>query len=269
MLKASVARLEDIEESTRSFYKSSSSGEGFVLDLDGTPQGFVAKTEHADIVNRLSTFRNNNIDLNNELEELRPLKSQYEGIDPHAARVALSQVEELSKKGVKKPDDVQTQISAALNDFTSKVVEPLKAQLEASEQARQGAELEAERGLMRSKVGEEFIGMGGKPGAMDFILGKAENVFGVIDGKVSAKENQFSTNSPGEPITPKEWLAQQVTSNDADFAFSSSNGGGASPKQSDRNNIQAQRLVNPTPSQLGENMDAITSGKIIVEHSGE
>ena len=121
--------------------------------------------------------------------------------------------------------------------------------------------------MMRSKVGEEFIGMGGKPGAMDFILGKAENVFGVIDGKVAAKENQFSTNSPGEPISTKEWLAQQVTSSDADFAFNSSNGGGASPKQGDRNSTQAQRLVNPTPSQLGANMDAIASGKIVVEHS--
>jgi hypothetical protein len=267
MLKTTVSRLEDVDENVRSYYKPNSNGEGFVLDIEGTPQGFIAKTEHADTVNRLSTFRNNNIDLNNELEELRPLKSQYEGIDPNAARVAISQVEELGKKGVKKPDDVQTQISAALNDFTTKVVQPLKAQLEASEQARQDAEREAERGLMRSKVGEEFIGMGGKPGAMDFILGKAENVFGVIDGKVSARENQFSTNKPGEPITPKEWLAQQVTSNDTDFAFNSSNGGGASPKQGDRTTSQAQRLVNPSPSQLGENMDAITSGKIVVEHS--
>jgi hypothetical protein len=269
MLKTFVSRLEDVEESARSYYKPSQSGEGFILDIDGTPQGYIAKTEHADTVNRLSTFRNNNIDLNNELEELRPLKSQYEGIDPNAARQALAQVEELGKKGVKKPDDVQTQISAALNDFTTKVVQPLKAQLEASEQARQGAEREAERGLMRSKVGEEFISMGGKPGAMDFILGKAEQTFGVIDGKVSAKENQFSTNNPGEPITTKEWLAQQVTSSDTDFAFNSSNGGGASPNQSDRPNSQAQRLVNPTPSQLGEHMEAITSGKIIVEHTGE
>ena len=269
MLKTSVSRLEEIEESARSHYKPNPSGEGFVLDLDGIPQGFVVKTDHAEAVNRLSEFRNNNINLTKEVEELRPLKSQFEGIDPNAARLALSQVEELSKKGVKKPDDVQSQISAALNDFTSKVVQPLKAQLEASETARQGAEREAERGLMRSKVGEEFIGMGGKPGAMDFILGKAENVFGVIGGKVTAKENQFSTNSPGEPISPKEWLAQQVTSTDSDFAFNSSNGGGASPKQGDRSNVQAQRLVNPTPSQLGEHMDAITSGKLIVEHSGE
>jgi hypothetical protein len=267
MLKTNVLSLDDVDESARVYYKPNQSGEGFVLNIDGIPQGFVAKTEHADMVNRLSTFRNNNIDLNNELEALRPLKSQYEGIDPNAARLALAQVEELSKKGVKKPDDVQSQISAALNDFTTKVVGPLKAQLEASERARQGAELEAERGLMRSKVGEEFIGMGGKPGAMDFILGKAEQVFGVIDGKVNAKENQFSTNKPGELITPKEWLSQQVASNDADFAFNSSNGGGASPKQGDRATSQAQRLVNPTPSQLGANMDAITSGKIVVEHS--
>lgn len=267
MLKASVSSLDQVDENLREHYRLNDSGDGYVLNLEGSPHGFVSKTEHADSVNRLSEFRNNNISLTNELEELRPLKAQYEGIDPNAARSAMLQVEELGKKGVKKPDDVQTQISAALNDFTSKVVEPLKSQLEASEQARQDAEHEAERGLMRSKIGEEFIGMGGKPGAMDFILGKAENIFGVIEGKVSARENQFSTNNPGEPITPKEWLTQQATSVETDFAFNASNGGGASPKPGASSSSQAQKLVNPTPSQLGANMDAISSGKVVVEYS--
>ena len=267
MLKASVSSLDQIDENLREHYRPNDNGEGFVLNLEGAPQGFVSKTEHADSVNRLSEFRNNNISLTKELEELRPLKSQYDGIDPNAARSALAQVEELGKKGVKKPDDVQTQISAALNDFTTKVVEPLKSQLEASEQARQDAEREAERGLMRSKIGEEFIGMGGKPGAMDFILGKAENIFGVIDGQVNARENQFSTNNPGEPITPKEWLTQQATSTETDFAFNASNGGGANPKPGASASPQAQKLVNPTPTQLGANMDAIASGKIVVEYN--
>jgi len=269
MLKQILTSLEDVDESLRPHYRPNATGTGYVLDFEGTPQGFVLKTEHAEAVNRISEFRNNNIALTKELETLRPLKTQFDGIDPNRARAALTQIEELEKKGVKKPDDVQSQITAALNDFTVKVVEPLKSELHASETARQEAESKANASLLRSKVGEDFISMGGKPGALDFILGKAVSVFNIENGDLTAKENQFSTDNPGQPITTKEWLTQQARSADADFAFNSSNGGGANPKHGDVTRNASQRLVNPSPTQLGAHMDDIASGKIVVEHSGE
>lgn len=268
MLKTIVSQLEDVDESLHLHYVPNTVGRGFVLDLEGTPNGFAPKADLAESVNKVTEFRNNNIALTKELEELRPLKTQFDGIDANAARFALAQVQELEKKGVKKPDDVAAQITAALNDFTTKVVDPLKAQLQTSETARQQAEKEAETSLLRTRVGEEFIGMGGKPGAMDFILSKAQNVFSIVNNEVIANENQFSTNKPGEPITPVEWLAQQSISTDADFAFNASNGGGASPKAGE-GKAGAKRLVNPSPAELGANMDAIASGKIVVEHSGQ
>jgi len=268
MLKTFIAQLDDVDESLQTHYEPSPNGNGFVLGLEGTPNGFAAKTDLAESVNKVTEFRNNNIALTKELEELRPLKAQFDGIDANAARSALLQVQELEKKGVKKPDDVSAQITAALNDFTTKVVDPLKAQLQTSETARQQAEKEAETSLLRTRVGEEFISMGGKPGAMDFILSKAQNIFSIVNNEVVANENQFSTNKPGEPITPVEWLAQQAISSDADFAFNASNGGGASPKAGE-GKAGVNRLVNPTPSELGANMDAIASGKIVVEHSGQ
>lgn len=269
MLKNAISRLEDVDESLRGHYKPNESGVGYLLDLDGTPLNMVAKSEHAEAVNRVSEFRNNNIALTKELEELRPLKSQFEGIDPNAARNAILQIQELEKKGVKKPDDVQSQISAALNDFTNKIVEPLKAELHASELARKTAEDEANISLLRTKVGEEFIAMGGKPGALDFILSKAQNVFDIADGTISAKQNKFSMENPGQPIMPKEWLTQQASDTNTNFAFNSSNGGGANPKGSVGSQAQVQKLINPTPSQLGDNMDAIASGKIQVDYTNE
>ena len=42
MLKASVSSLDQIDENLREHYRPNENGEGFVLNLEGAPQGFVS-----------------------------------------------------------------------------------------------------------------------------------------------------------------------------------------------------------------------------------
>jgi len=261
MLKSLITKLEDVAEDLRQHYKEAPAGTtGFVLDQEGVPMGFVTVADAAENINKVKQFRDNNIALTKEVETLRPLKTQFEGIDATAAKEALAKVEELRKKGVDKPDDITTAIASALKQFTTEVVEPLRIELSSEKKAREDADLKVDDATLRTVVGEKFIEMGGQAGALSFILGKANETFQVVDGNVVAKPNKFSTDSPGNLIEAAEWLTQQSRAGDASFAFKSSNGGGADGGSGDNKPIAGVKdLVDPTPAELGKNMDAISN----------
>src|SRR4051812_43384559 len=100
-----VDSLEQVPEAARSFYEPRDGK--FVVSLSAAPAGFVPAADLAAANGKIVEFRNNNITLNNEVTELRTLKTAFDGIDPVAAKDAIGKVAALGTKGVKDADDVQ------------------------------------------------------------------------------------------------------------------------------------------------------------------
>lgn len=256
-----VDSLDKVPEAARSFYEPK---EGkFVLSLDATPAGFVPAADLATANGKVVEFRDKNILLLQEVEPLRTLKTSFDGIDPTAAKEALAQTDALKKKGVAKPDDVTSQIQAAV----AAAVKPLQDEVIASRRIAEENAKRADDGVLRTKVGEKFLKAGGKPNALDFVLGKATEVFKVEGGEVKALANKFSSNHPSEPLGIEEWVVSFAKDND--FAFAPSTGAGAAPVRAGSSRAGQSILLDPSPQQLGEESTAkaIAKGELRIEYS--
>lgn len=245
-LAAVVDTLEAIPELLRPYYAKGEGGK-FELKIEGTLPGFLPVAEGAELKNKVTEFRNTNIALAKENDELKPLKTKFEGIDPDAARAALSQVEEFKKKGAAKPDDIATMVKNAVEA----AITPLKTELEKTQKQTESERQRADESTMRSLVSEKFLKVGGNPKAIDFIMGQAKSIFTVKDGAVVAQPNKFSSVNPGNPIDVDEWL--NGAAKEHDFAFKQSTGGGAPPAGGSGGGRPGQTVIrNPTPQQLGD-----------------
>lgn len=260
-----VESLDKVPEAARPYYEQKD-GKYHVI-LDAAPAGFVPATDLATANGKVVEFRDKNITLLQEVETLRPLKTQFEGIDPTKAKDALARVDALEKKGVTKADDVATLVNTAV----AAALKPVTDQLAASQAATEAATKRAADQTLRASVQEKFLKAGGKPGAVDFILGKAKEVFTVDGDQVKAQANKFSTARPGEPIGLEEWLVSAAKDND--FAFEPSAGAGASPKPGSPGAARPGQTVlkDPTPEQLGDPKTAkgIKDGSIKLEYSAQ
>lgn len=259
-LAAVVDSLDKIPEAVRSEYQQKDGK--YHLSIEGTPAGFAPASDLAAANGKVVEFRDKNIQLLQEVEPLRRLKTDFDGIDAAAAKDALAQVDALGKKGVKKADDLATAIKSAVDAAMA----PLNEKLTAAERAAADNAKRADESLFRSAIGEKFSKAGGKGKALDFVVGQAASVFEVKDGKIVAKSNQFSADKPGDPLGVDEWLTVQAREND--FAFEPSGGSGAAPVKGALGLKPGQTVLrDPTPRQLGEAAADIKAGKIKVEYS--
>lgn len=263
-MKAVISKLEDVAEAFRSEYEPH---EGkFRLKLEDQPVGYVKAEDLLNANRKVVEFRDKNIDLLKEVDELRPLKTQFEGIDPVVAREAITKVNALGKKGIKDIDDFNTAVKNTVDDL----LKPIKEQL-----ATSAAEVAAERKradefLLQSQIADKFTKLGGKPNAVQFVTGLAEQVFEVKDKSVVAKTGKFSADKPGELVSIDEWLGQ--VSKEHDYVFQPSGGGGTPPRIAGGGGgivpgalKPGQTILkNPTPQQLGEASADILAGKVKV-----
>lgn len=258
-----VDSLDTVPEPARGFYEAKDGK--FVLSLNGTPAGYVPAAEHAATLGKVVEFRDNNIRLTQEVTELRPLKTQFEGIDPTAAREALTKVADLGKKGVKGADDVAALVAASVEA----AIKPLKDQLQTQTQQTEAERKRADESVLRSSVTEKFLKAGGKAKAVDYILNAAKEAFTVESGTVKALSTKFSTERPGEPLGMDEWLTSMAREHD--FAFEGSTGSGAAPVSGVRgtSTVRAGQTIlkDPTPQELGAHSKDIAQGKMRVEYS--
>jgi hypothetical protein len=239
----------------------------FHLKLEGSVPGSVAPGELASANQKIVEFRNKNIELMKENDELRPLKDRFAGIDPTEARQAMEKVKALGKEGIRDADDLAKKIK----DEAEALIKPLRDQLAQSAAETAAAQKRADDSLFDATITEQFSKLQGKAQARSFVVNLAKEDFEVKDGKVVAKAGKFSTKTPGDPLTPEEWLTSKVQK-DHDYVFQPSNGGGTPPakpgttvnKPANRDGVKI--LKNPTPQQLGEFATEIAQGKMRIEH---
>ena len=115
----------------------------------------------------------------------------YDGIDPDAAKAALAELADTEIVDSDDLDKAHTAELAAVQSEKAKQVEELQAQLAAEVNAHNTTRF-------KQTIGYEFVRAGGRESAVDFIVGKAAEVFTMKDGKLTTKE--FSTAKPGEPL---------------------------------------------------------------------
>jgi|TARA_R110000824_G_scaffold1386_9_gene7076 hypothetical protein len=267
-LRPVIDSLDQVDESLRSHYVGDSDGK-FTLQLDGQISGTVDQKTHNEQLNKVAEFRDNNLALiaeRNELKSLADKVTAFGSITPEQATAAISQIKELEGKGVKKGSDVQMIIDAALKQFKDTEFRAIQQKLEATDSARQAAESKVIEQAMAGSIGRAFKAAGGQDEAQPFIVSRAREKFEMADGLLKAKQGHYSIERPGEPLPLSEWIASQTK--EVGFAFGKSNGTGTPPGAGEISMSTlpsgVKLLVDPTPQELGQYGAEISSGKMRV-----
>jgi len=270
-LEAVVTDINTVPEAARAFYVEKDGKH--VLSVKGELPGFVPALKHAEM-------RQTNISLLRAIGAETPEAAlarvavfagidtakleKLKAIDPEEYATLKAQADELGKKGVKKPDDLQAAITAALDGFKKEVVAPLQADLTATKTREQAKDQRIADATLREAVAARFTKAGGRSdaGVLDFIISRAKDAgFKASDDKVTAPEGKFGPT--GEPLTLDDWML--AATREHVFAFEASNGGGAAPANGGVTpRAGAKQLVNPTPQQLGRYANEIAKGEMVV-----
>ncbi len=259
-MKTVISSLEEVAEPLRTEYESKDGK--FYLKIEGDVPAVTAANA------KVVEFRDNNIRLLKEVEDLRPLKTQFEGIDPVAAKDAIAKVKALGAKGIQDVTDFETRVRVTVDDL----IKPIKEQLTAAEARTAAERARADEFLLHSTITDKFVKAGGRAKASDQVVTLAKDNFEIRDGKVAAKTGKFSTEKPAEALTPEEWLTGTVLK-EHDYLFEPSNGGGANQKPAGGQqrtpiaNREGVRVVkNPTPQELGALGADVKAGKVRIEY---
>jgi len=258
-MKAVLTSLSDVAEALRGEYEER--GGKFYLKVEGDYAPLVEANA------RVVEFRDKNIALLKEVDDLRPLKGiaeKFKDIDPDAARVALEKVKALGKKGVDSADDVDNKLKQMLEE----AMKPVKEALTAAEAKERAAEARANELTFTTTIGQKAKAAGAQDSAVEYLASLAKDDFEIKDGKVLPKTGKFSKEKPGDPLSVDEWLKDVAV--ERPFAFAPSTGGGAKPAPATTGGAPTLKtgqtlLKNPTPQQLGENAKAIKAGTVVVE----
>ena len=184
---------------------------GWVLDAEGA----VEKT-------KLDEFRNSNIALLKERDEL---KKRYEGIDPDEVRKLADEKRRIEEAQQIKAGEAEKVVEAR--------VKSLKGDFDKQLSAVTGERDALNARLASIQIDQGVIGVASKRGlrasAIPDITARARGVFRLVNGVPTAFEADGQTARPGKdgvtPMTLDEWVDAQMS--EAPHLFESNAGGGA------------------------------------------
>lgn len=228
----------------------------FVLDVEG----FVPSTEVHTLKTEVAKFRDNNIALMKERDTLKETVTKFDGIDPEEYKTTKAEYDKLKGKGVKGADDLEAAIAKAVAAATK----PISDKLQEESTARQTAQAAADAATFRELFSTDAKKVGVRPASMRHVLREASEKFSLKDGVIVPKDGVKHPTDPLKTLTTEEWLQQLVKTDE--YLFEPSVGGGAngSAAGGGGGNANARKLINPTPEEMGRNMDDIASGKAVV-----
>ena len=206
MLKYIVDSLDSVSEQHRSLYTKNEETGKYVLQVEGA----VPKA-------RLDEFRENNITLTNEKQQLTDKLKSFEGIDPSKWNEYKTKAEAF--KGDQDIDKIVQQRLEAATKQHSEIVADLNGKL--SETTNQ-----YHRTLIGNEVRAAALKAGALPAALVDIENRASGTFSVVNGKpVIMKDGQPVYGSDGvNPMSAFEWAKNLAK--DAPYFFAENNGGG-------------------------------------------
>lgn len=253
-LRYRVANIEEVEEALRGFYdkKTENGGDVYILQVEGA----VDRT-------RLDEFRQNNIGLRRQLEELQAKWGEVDA-DPETVKALLQKRSDLEDEKLLKKGQVE--------ELVGKRTEQLKADYD-----KRLTSLSEERNGLLARVSEieinqAVVGYATKRGlrstAIPDITSRARTIFRLVDGKPTAFEADGKTPLYGKdagPLTIEEWVEQRTA--DAPHLFESSSGSGAAGDGSSGSGSR-KVLKNPWKGRRGDpasGWNLTEQGRIIKE----
>lgn len=222
-LKTKVDSLEEIPEALHQYYEETGTG-AYVLAMDGVPPQAQAK---------IAEFRDNNINLAKEKEELLERMKIYEGLDVDKARDAMAKLAAMEEEELVKAGDLETlvaqRMAAAQNDHL-KQLESLKSAKDEAEKKAKLNQAKLSEYIIQNKI-LEAVNSVAQPhqAAVPDILYRAKSQWRLSeDGQMYAVDeygNKVYGKGSDEPISPTEWSRNLVEN--ARHLFSASVGSAA------------------------------------------
>jgi hypothetical protein len=252
-LKAILDSLDEVPEAQHELYVERDGR--FHLDVEGVvPQ------------DRLREFRENNIKLMKEREELNAKLEKFKDIDPEKYQDAIKKLQELDDKKMldegkieelltMRTERLRTDYDNQIKAFQKKVTD-----LEASSKTL-ADELAKERidGRLREAAGKVGI----RSSALPDLINRGRQVWRLVEGNPVAMhgEQMIYGKDPSKPIAMDEWIGS--LSDDAPHLFETSSGGGAQnqPGGGSRN---GRIIPKGDPLLFGKNLEGIASGDVRV-----
>lgn len=240
-LKARLKSLDEAPEAVRSLYVQQ--GDEFVLPVEG----MVSK-------DKLDEFRNNNVDLKRQVEELT---SKFDGVDPELFRTLNDKAEkERTKKLIdagKVDEIVAERVNAAKAGFDK--------QLETVNTTNATLNKQLEGLLIDNAVREAATKSGVRPTAVDDVLLRSRQVFKVMDGKAVAFDGDKQLyGSTGDPLTVSEYIGGKLAEA-APHLFEASQGGNSKQAVANNNGNRAGMVSRDDAKGFLAGLDDIASGK--------
>lgn len=219
-LKAVLTSLDGLEATIAALYKKGEDGK-FYLEADG----LVDKA-------KLDTFRQNNIDLQNQINKLTEEMAKFSGIDPDKYKAAMAAIESDQEKKLMK----EGKLDEVIQMRTEKMRQTYEEQLKAKDSAIQKAVDEAKKASgerdtyivdaeLRKAVDNPDFGF--QSGVADLLKDQVLKEFAYKDGKVIRVKSDGSPvfGSKGDHATISEFLQDIVK--DRPYLVKASTGGGA------------------------------------------
>jgi hypothetical protein len=204
---------------------------------------------------KLDEFRDNNRKLAADLTAARAALEPLKNVDP-AEYARLKEVEaELSKKGIKKTDDIATRIQEAVEAS----LKPVSTKLAAVEQQLAEKDKALAETTRREKLREVAANNGVDDAMFDeFVVNMRQ--FGLIEGKLAARDANGAVviTEDGHPLTPD--LHVRSLRKAKPGLFKADVGSGSGPLH---NRAKATPGVIGV-SEIGANLEAVAQGKVSV-----
>lgn len=257
-LAAVLDTLEGVDESLHDFYAEAQDG-NFVLTLAGRPRGFVPEGEHHE-------YRSHNHALENDLNAANEKLKGFDGVDVEVYKQLKATQDDLDRKALIKAGDMEGLVAAEVE----KAVKPISGQLETA-----NTTINALQGQLAKKVVDEEILKAGnafgkmKSGTEDVLVSKATAAgFQEVDGELRQVVNgatQYSVESPGQPMSIREWIATEA-SKSFSWVWEPSTGGGGGGAVGEQTQTQdgVKIIQRGDREAFRKNLDAIAKGTVKV-----
>ena len=253
--KYQYLKHEEIPEEDRSLYVERDGA--FVLDVEGVVSQ-----------DKLKEFRDNNIKLMKEREELQGKLAKYGDVDPEKYQDALKKLQELDDK--KMLDEGK--IDELVNARTERLRTGYDTQIKAFQ--RKVGDLEGTSKTLSDELAKERIdgrlrevaGLAGiRKTALTDLINRGRQVWRLVEGVPVAMqgEQMIYGKDPAKPISMDEWV--KGLADEAPHLFEPSSGGGANNQGGNGAGRGPRVIARGDPLAFGNNLEDIASGKVIVQ----
>jgi len=254
-LKFVINALTDVAEAFRSEYEPRDGK--FYLKIDGEIPAVI------EVQTKLAEFRDNNIGLTRNVQELKTQLERYKDVDPLKYNEYKTKIEEFERSGgIKSAEDVRAKIAEA--------VTPLQQELATMRQEKQDADNRIKRQAVETNLRDVATKVGVQDSAVRDFITRGLSVFNLEGKAMNGDTPLFSKKEVTKPLPMEEWAASLMS--EAPHLFKPSHGGGAPPSGQPGGGTLpgGQKFITGSdPLEFGHNLEAIAKGTVkVVPNAG-